>query len=468
MAGLPDVLTDEQMDKLGGKPYTGAPSKVPAPNESGKLPVEEPLTDDQVAYRQHLAGIHEQPLIHVDPAMDVFTMMAGGAAGKLAARGIRMGAKGAIGGLARLSPVVADLAEPAIASGTTSALQGGNLKQNLIAGGIGGLLGVPGAALGVVRRAPGAVNERLTRAVTGGLKGKAAQNIVASDSLEEVAAAHPELRSVLSSGASPAEKFNATSATMGKLTAANDAVYDAIQATHQGIPLDPIAKKIQAVAEKAHAEGDEVVEKAAASAIENLQRYGDVADKRGLVATATQVRGVRNNLARKVQALNPTMGPTEAQAAADQIKRAINEGIEDVAAQTKGVDVKALRERNQQIAALMPVQQTLRQRAIAAGLNEGQDPLAEFIHGPKHVIAGLVNKAPAAADAAIADNATLQRFATGRAGKLLSSLPAAAPLAGSAVARKVPQDELEYTARVAQFMKAGLSLKDAMEKANEQ
>jgi hypothetical protein len=493
---MPDVLTPEQMAKLGGAAHpddlpdtmtpdqmeraTEKPRSYP-PTEDEKLGIDSPLASprgvvfnrgkgelfrraDKLGTEQQLPAdyVPERGLIREDPAMDIATTVAGGGAGKLAGKGV-----------AKLSKVAAKIVEPAVAGMATSALQGGSLRDIGTSGVIGGALGVPGAALGMVRQAPAAVEERLTRAVTGGVKSKAAKQVAAGGALNDVLEAHPDLKHTIASAGDPATKFNATSSTLGKLTAANDVAFDAIQAEHQGIPLDPIAKKIQAVAQQAHAEGDEVLEKAAASAIENLQRYGDVADKRGLVATATQVRGVRNNLARKVQALNPTLGPSEAQAAADQIKRAINEGIEDVAAKTKGVDVAALKERNKQIAVLMPVQRTLRQQVIDAGLKEGQDPLAEFIHSPKHVVAGLVNAGPAKADLALANASRLQSVARGadRLGNKATSLigePIANGLPGAAAARLAQASkprirDTDYAALVAQKMKNGLSLQEAID-----
>ena len=185
--------------------------------------------------------------------------------------------------------------------------------------------------------------------MTGGLKSKAAKQVVAGALIEDVLDQHPELKRVLATSGDVGTKFNATASTLNKLSSANDTVYTTpFRRSTKEIPLDSILEAhSDAVAQKAHTEGDEVLEKAAESAKENLQRYGDVADKRGPILGATQVRGVRNNLARKVQALNLMLGPTEAQAAADEIRKAINEGIEDIAGQTKGVDVAALRQREQ-------------------------------------------------------------------------------------------------------------------------
>ena len=303
--------------------------------------------------------------------------------------------------------------------------------------------------------------------MTGGLKSKAAKQVVAGAPIEDVLDQHPELKRVLATSGDVGTKFNATASTLNKLSSANDTVYDAIQAQHQGIPLDSISKRIDAVAQKAHTEGDEVLEKAAESAKENLQRYGDVADKRGPIASATQVRGVRNNLARKVQALNPTLGPTEAQAAADEIRKAINEGIEDIAGQTKGVDVAALRQRNKQIAQLLPMQRTLREQAIAAKLLPAHDPLADLIEHPSKTVAGLARAIPAHADAALANSPRLQRLAGAPLSPLQSFVGTQATGGFAARAAKPRQDENDFAARVAQLMK-DMPLEEAMKRAEEQ
>lgn len=463
----PDVLTDEQMKRFGGEPVPApgslAPSKVPAPGPDNKLPVEETLTPEQMDYRAHLEGIHEKPLIHEDPAMTVGTAMAGGAVGR------------GVGFLARKTgaPLVAKLVEPAVAGAATSYLQHPGLKPtkgDAIAGGIGALLGLPGAAIGLVRQAPTAVAERLPSAVSGGLRSKAAKQAggaVASDILDN----HPELKKVLSVGDLP-DKFNATGSTLNKLTSANDAVYDAIQAQHQGIPFDLIAAKIKVVAAQAHQAGDDTLEDAANAAINNLQRFADVADKRGGIVSATQLRGVRNTLARRVQAINPTLGASDVQAAADKIKQAISDGIEDIAGQTKGVDVAALRQRNKEIAGLLPVQRQLRAQVIDKNLLGPEDHLADFIEHPQRTIAGLVRKAPAHADAFLADRPTLQRFAAG-ARLPLGPKDATILMGGAASSIANPKrpvtskDELEYAAKVAQGMKNGLSLADAMKEAEQ-
>ena len=493
--GMPDTLTPAQMAKLGGAAHpddlpdtitpdqmeraTEKPQYYP-PTEDERLGIDTPLESPHgIAWdaRTHTfrkasdlgrsgmgatstplppGFVPERGLIHEDPAMDVATSIAGSGVGKVVGKGV-----------AKLSPIAAKLIEPAVAGAATTALQGGNLKQVGISGGIGAALGIPGAALTAIRGAPAAVAERLPTAVTGGARSKVAKqagSAVASDILD----AHPELKKVLSTG-DLTEKFNATGSTLNKLTSANDAVYDAIQAQHQGIPFEPVAAKIKVVAAQAHEAGDATLEDAAQAAIDNLQRFTDVADKRGGIVSATQLRGVRNNLARRVQAINPTLGASDVQAAADEIKRAINDGIEDVAAQTKGVDVAALKARNQQIAGLLPVQRSLRAQVIDKNLLGPEDKLADLIEHPQHEVAGLVRKAPAHIDAALAGNSTIQRLAAG-ARSPLPDLATRTLMAGTAArgaqATKPPApDDLEYAARVSQGMKNGLSLQEAIDAA---
>ena len=492
--GMPDVLTPDQMAKLGGAAHpddlpdtvsadqmeraTEKPQSYPPLDDEklgiydGPLKASGTVFDRSTMTFRNAADLGrpgmgatskplpvgyqaEKPLIREDPAMNIATTIAGGGVGKVVGKGV-----------AKLSPIAAKLVEPAVAGATTSALQGGNAKQNLIAAGIGGALGLPGAVLTAVRGAPAAVAERLPTAVTGGAKTKIAKQAggaVASDILDS----HPELKRVLSTG-DLTEKFNATGSTLNKLTSANDAVYDAIQAQHQGIPFDPVAEKIKAVAAQAHQAGDATLEDAANAAIDNLQRFTDVADKRGAIVTATQLRGVRNNLARRVQAINPTLGATDVQAAADEIKRAINDGIADIAGQTKGVDVAALRERNKQIAALLPVQRALRGQVIDKNLLGPEDKLADLIEHPQREIAGLVRKAPAHIDAALAGNPTLQRLAQG-AKSPLPDLATRSLMAGTAAEgakrSKQQQSDLEYAARVSQLMGDGKSLHEAVNQA---
>jgi hypothetical protein len=487
--GMPDVITPEQMKKLGG---AGHPDELPdtltpdqmdrasekpksyPPTEDERLGIDTPLAKpsgyvwdshakefrkaDQLGTAKTLPPgfVPERGLIREDPAMDVATTIAGAGAGKVA------------GGLmGKLSPHIAKIIEPAVAGATTSALQGGDRGTNAKAALIGAAFGVPGAALSLVRGAPAAVAERLPTQITGGLKTKAAKKVVAGGLTDDVLEAHPQLKKVLATAPDVGTKFNATSSTLGKLTNANDAVYDAIQAQHQGVPLEPIAKHIQAVAERAHAEGNEVLEDAAQSAIENLQRYGDVTDKRGMVATATQVRGVRNNLARRVQAMSPTLTPTDAQAAADEIRRAISDGIEDIAGKTKGVDVAGLRERNRQIAALMPLQRSLREQALNEKLLPPHDLLSDFIEHPSKKIAGLVREIPAHGDVFLSKPG-FQRFANGARSPLPdlahSSLLGGAAAAGARKGTPRP-DDLEYAGRVSSAMANGKSLQEAIDEA---
>lgn len=489
--GMPDVLTPAQMAKLGGVAHpddlpdtltpeqmdraTEAPREYP-PTEDEKLGIDTPLAKptglvwdsrnrefrraDQIGTEKALLPgfVPERPLIREDPAMDVATTIAGAGAGKVAGEAI-----------GKLSPIVARLAEPAVAGATTSALQGGDRMTNLKAAGIGAALGIPGAALEVVRGAPAAVAERLPTAVTGGLKSKAAKKVVAGGAVDDALEAHPQLKRVLATSADPGERLGAASSTLNKLTAANDKVYEAIQAQHQGIPLDPVAAKIRDVAKEAHAAGDAITEDAANAAAENLGRFADVADKRGGVVTTSQLRGVRNTLAARIQAASPGLPMSDAQAAADRIRRAINEGIEDVAAQTSGVDVAALKERNRHIAQLLPVQQSLREQAIAKGLKVPEDHLADFIAHPQHTIAGLVRAGRAKLDVKLAESPALQRLAAG-ARSPLPDLANRALMGGAAAAGargKRQQSDLEYAARVSQLMDQGMTLQEATQKAEE-
>jgi hypothetical protein len=473
---LPDTLTDDQMDRAAEQP------KALPPTEDERLGIDTPLAKpsgyvwdskakefrkaDQIGTERALPPgfTPEKPLIKEDPAMAVFATGAGAGVGKLVGAGV-----------SKFAPIAAKVIEPAVAGATTSYVEHPGWTPtvgDLAAGGIGAALGVPGAAAKFVRGAPERMAERLPSEITGATRTKAAKQVVTSNTAENALDAHPDLKRVLATG-NVQEKFNATAKTLDALTRENDKVYDAIQATHQGVPLDPVVARVRKVAEAAHAAGDETLENAATSAAENLGKFADVADKRGPVLTATQLRGVRNNLARRVQAINPTLGATDVQAAADEIKRAINGGIEDIAARTKGVDVAALKARNQQIASLMPIQQTLREQAIAKKLLGPEDHLADFIAHPQHEIAGLVRKGRAVMDMSLATSPRLQQFAEDArfpvtlANPRLSDLPGRVMAAGAAsgLRGKRSQNDLEYAARVSQLMESGKSLQEAIDEA---
>lgn len=388
--------------------------------------------------------------------MDVATTIAGAGAGKVAGKAI-----------GKLSPILARIAEPAVAGATTSALQGGDRMTNLKAAGIGAALGVPGAALSLIREAPAAVAERLPTAVTGGLKTKAAKKVLASDITDDVLDAHPDLKKTLATSSDPEKRLGAAASTLNKLEAANEPVYEAIQKHHGGVPLLVVADKLGGLAEEAHASGDLGTADAVEAIVGNLDRLAD----KGKV-TAQQLRGVRNALAARIQTAPPGSPAAFSQAAATaKVKTAINDAIADIAGQTPGIDVAALKARNKQIAGLLPIKQSLEEQKLKAVAAGPHDPLAEAIRHPGHVVAGLVDKAPAVLDQKLASAPRLQRFANG-ARLPLPDLPGRALMGGAAASgarsSKRQQSDLEYSAKVSQLMQGGLSLHDALEKANEE
>jgi len=422
--------------------------------------------------------IPERGLIHEDPAMDVATTMAGAGVGRVGGKLI-----------SKASPIIAKLAEPAIASGTTTALQGGDRKQVLKSAGIGSLFGILPAAITAAKGAPAAVSERLPTAITAGTRTKAAKKVVGSSILDDVLDSNPDLKKTLATSSDPAEKLGATASTLNKLKTANDAVYDAIQKQHGGVPLQAVKDKLDALWESARAESDTATMDAAEAYKRDLDRLAD-AREGGSVVTAKQIRNVRNTLAGKLQTAPPgTPAAMSQEATAGKIHGAVNEAIEDAAGKTDGVDVDALKDRNRQIATLMNVERSLKEQGANASLTKYKDPsakaIAKLAH-PAHAIAGLVDSAPAAIDARLAMSHPIQDLAHGispepsallapnsQSMTLRQRFAAGATRTGiagtaSGLARppsKKQVSDREYTTRILQLMDGGKTMAEAIKQA---
>lgn len=239
---LPEELTEAQAAKLGftpvhddSAPTPEAPKSYP-PTEDERLGIDSGLAKPKGLVLNRGKGelfrkasglgteqalppdaVPERGLVHEDPAMDIATTIAGGGAGKLAGKAV-----------GKLSKVAGALIEPAVAGAVTSKLQGGSNMDALKSAGIGTALGVVPAALGIARRAPEAVADRLPTAITGGLKSKAAKRVVANDALDEVLAQHPELRKALATSADPAKTLATMEGTFEGLGSKTEPFYSGI------------------------------------------------------------------------------------------------------------------------------------------------------------------------------------------------------------------------------------------------
>lgn len=368
---------------------------------------------------------------------------------------------GAVGGpLARLGMrAVAPVAAHAAGGAAASAAQGGNLKQNLIAAGIGGALAAPGAAASLIREAPAAVDARLPTAITGGARSKAAKSVILGGAAEDAFDANPELKKVMATSTDPAEQLAATNSTLNKLEQPNSDAWDAIQKHTGGFDVKRVGAKLDEVAAEAKAGSDIATMDAVESAKKNLERLADNGK-----LTARQMRNVRNALSAKIQTATPgTEAARAQQAAVRNLHAAINDVAADVAEETPGVDAAAMRARNKQIAQLLDVKKVLEERKLGVDMKPFKNPIARVVasaqHAP-HAIAGLIDRADATIDAKLANSPTLQRLAAGARGPLNPSLTGAAAATGART-----QNDIKFATKVSQLMNGGKTLQEALQEA---
>lgn len=283
------------------------------------------------------------------------------------AQGVVGGVVGAGAGAIAASAVPA-LAAPivggAVNGATQTAVQGGS-PGDIAAGAAGGaVFGGAGPTKQAIGEAAAARNvARVPTAITGGATSKAAKAVVGSrDVLRETALAHPDLQRVILSGDEPA-KIKAISGKLDTLTAANDADFDRIGAQHPAavggrVPTVDLLQKLQKFAQKAHDAGDESLLDATSKAIDSVQKF----DMGGTISPS-QIRGVRNGLAKKIAGAAPLSTVSRETGA---VKGAINDALSDLADDTPGLDANALKERNRQIASLLPAKDFLEQKAETA------------------------------------------------------------------------------------------------------
>jgi hypothetical protein len=478
-------------------------SKQLPPTEDERLGIDTPLPsprgilwDPKAREFRHAEGIGtgqpagvipERGLVHEDPAMDIALTTAGAGIGKAAGYGLKkLGA-----------PIIAKIAEPAVASGASSYLGHGGgapTMDDVKATGLGGVLGLLPAGVAAIKRAPEELAERLPTTITQGARTKAAKKVVLGGATDDVLDAHPELKKTIAGTTDPAKQLAATNSTLNKLRAPNDAAWDAIQQHKGGVPLQTVHDRLDALWEKARQESDTTTMDAVESYKKDLERLADQREG-GPTLSAKQLRNVRNTLAAKIQR-SPVGTPAFASegAAVRRLHGAINEAAEDAAAGTPGVDVAAMKERNKQIAQLLDIQGALEERANNAQLGKFKSPVAKTIDAarhPAHAVAGLVDAADAKLNAKLAMNKTLQDFVNGvspesvlnRGSKTplgavkgipqrVANLAAPTGIAGIGSnalkpSPSMPESDRAYTAHVLQLMDAGNSMEDAVRMAGE-
>lgn len=309
----------------------------------------------------------EAPLVKEDPIGTVIAGAGAAKAGAVAARGIG----GAIG----------SAVEGATAAGVPALVESGDPK-------LAARAALGGAALAPVVHTlpdlPGAIGDKFTAArrakvptaVTGGATSKLARNVTgAGDLLRDTAEAHPDLQDAILSG-NDQKKYEAVSGKLDELTNASDADVEHIAKAHPNarggrVPAGPLYSKLQDFAQEAHNAGDESLLDATAKAIDSIQRFeGDTGS-----ISPQQLRGVRNGLAKKVAGAAPLSSVARETGA---VKGVLNEALGDLADETPGLDSAKIRERNKQIASLIPVHDFLADKLDRADLEPPKGALGKL------------------------------------------------------------------------------------------
>ncbi len=463
----PEFLSDGDMAKLDAPLAPAAkPAGKPQPKSftasDEELGISSPLAEETGektvfpgGHSTHDLGrtrAHVTTELEGDPLLQ--TLVAG-------SMGAALGA-GAAGLTSAIAPAAAPLIGGMTAGGSATAAQGGDTRDVLMGALLGGAPGAASSVRALARQAPEAVAARLPTEITGGGRTKAAKAVVGSDLLPDTLDAHPELKKTLSTPGDPGAKAKAVTAKLAELTDENDAVTEAIAKHHGKISTDVPLARLQKLAETAEEAGDEVTRDAVTKTIESIDGFS----KGGGTITAQQLRGIRNGLASKIQQAAPGSAAFSKQGqAALAVKAAVNDAIADLAEKTPGVDVAALKARNGQIASLIPVQTTLEEQAAKLKLDKGGEPLTDALRAPMHKLANAIDTIPAHADLAMAGPTAQRLFGRlpgqGAPGRVLT-----APGAAGA-ARASSDTDISYAAKVAEAMKGGMSLQDAVEAASQ-
>lgn len=319
-------------------------------------PLEDLRQANEAFFQKH--GRYPRDPMEVDPiAQSVALTAVLGPFGRMAAAGLapRIGAL----------PAGAAVGAGEAALGAKSS--GGDVGE---AAKFGGLFGAIGAAAS--RRpsstAAAANDAQLVKDVKRGST-KAPKNMaddvdLRADQLIDSTREAPDVRKALvtKSRSNPAAAEATAQKTLDADVAANNSVYDAIEQHHGGFDLNLVTDRLATLEARYHQQGNMVHSEAVGRVLDKLNKqYGGNA---GGTLTAEQLRNIRNDLG---DVAFPGMAkearPSAAKAALRDVYDEFNAAIEDVASLTPGVDVAALRARNQRISSLSPAQKALGERA---------------------------------------------------------------------------------------------------------
>jgi len=279
-------------------------------------------------------------------------------------------------------PAVQSIGSGAIGGGVASKTGGGDFTTGAALGALtGGISAARARSLGVPAAEPsyGAQPVNARRAIRDVTKGatKAPVRLVKEikfkageegERLTQVLGELPEARRAITVNArtNPAAAEKTLTNVIDTAVDANDAAFAAIQRQHGGVPLQPIAERLAGLEERLNLQGRGV----AADAVNRvrtdlLKRYGSSPE--GLAEaklTAQQVRNIRNDMGTIADPAR-AITPNTRRQALGKIYDVLNKEIDDVAANTRGVNLGEFKARNRQISTLIPVRDALRHRAEA-------------------------------------------------------------------------------------------------------
>jgi hypothetical protein len=284
----------------------------------------------------------------------VQTGLLGHGAGTVASTALR-----AFGAPAAVQAIGAGAASGAAATGTA----GGDPLLGAVLG--GAFPAAAGAARGLARVAgrPNPVRDigqgatKAPKRLREDVKFKAEQG-----NLAEVMGELPAARKAILTDArtNPGKAATTIDKVVSEATDGNSADFAAIQRQQGGVPLDPITARLEGLEGRLNQQGRGVAADAVGRIRADLiKRYGA---EPGAKLSAQQIRNMRNDMGSVADPARTIKPNTKRQALA-KVHEIFNKEIEDVAAETRGVDVEAMRKRNRQISTLIPVRDALRARA---------------------------------------------------------------------------------------------------------
>lgn len=230
-------------------------------------------------------------------------------------------------------------------------------------GAIGGAASARPSAVAAARNDAQMVKD-VKRGATKAPKSMADEVDFSAERLAESSRDLPEVRKALvtRSRSNPVAAEATVSKARRADVAANDAVYDAIEQYHGGLDLRLVTDRLANLEAKFHVDGNMVAKEATGRLLDKLNsHYGGNA---GGTLTAAQLRNIRNDLGDVAfPGIAKEARPSAAKGAIRDAYDEFNAAIEEVAALTPGVDVGALRSRNQRISSLGPAEDALGERA---------------------------------------------------------------------------------------------------------